>query len=74
MWHPALEAALDGHSTCIEVLFEHGYTLALNKSQLCTVSDLKCRQLLLEGSGSESCNLFTALPPMPFYPLPVYYF
>jgi hypothetical protein len=73
-WHPALNGALDGNSACIEVLFEHGYTLALNKSQLCTVSDLKCRQLLLEVSGDESCNLFTALPPRPFCPLPVYYF
>jgi hypothetical protein len=66
--------ALDGHSACIEVLFEHGHTVALNHWQLRTVSDLKCRQLLLEATGSEGCNLFTALPPRPFYPLPVYYF
>jgi hypothetical protein len=53
--------------------FEHGHTVALNHWQLRTVSDLKCRQLLLEASGSDSCNLFIALPSTPFCPLPVYY-
>jgi hypothetical protein len=58
--HPAHGAAVNGHVACVQFLFEHGYTLALNAWQLRRVGNEACRQLLQEADGHD--NLFIDLP------------
>jgi hypothetical protein len=58
--HPAHAAAAGGHVACVQLLFEHGHSLALNGWQLRRVANEECRQLLQEADGSG--NLFATLP------------